>query len=235
VIKFFRNIRKQLIGEGKTGKYLKYAIGEIILVVIGILIALGVNNWSENRKLKKKEVDYLNRLISNLNYDVTLYKTIMQKDSLLLENLTSLENNITSNKPIKIEHINELITGYRFTSNKTTIDNLISSGQIEVLRSHFLVEKIFMYYRTTENIGNGTDDAISIYNRNTFGPLIINSGYFNSSQVDNERLKNDTTFLTSIRFKKDLLYNQLTMYNSQYQLAQELIDNIKKELSYINK
>jgi hypothetical protein len=47
MIKFFRHIRQSLILENKTGKYLKYAIGEIVLVVIGILIALQINNWNE--------------------------------------------------------------------------------------------------------------------------------------------------------------------------------------------
>jgi len=59
MIKFFRNIRKTLMTEGKTSKYLKYAIGEIVLVVIGILIALQINNWNEYRKLKKVELDLL--------------------------------------------------------------------------------------------------------------------------------------------------------------------------------
>lgn len=47
MIKFFRKIRQNLITEGKTGKYLKYAVGEVVLVVIGILIALQINNWNE--------------------------------------------------------------------------------------------------------------------------------------------------------------------------------------------
>jgi hypothetical protein len=54
MIKFFRKIRQNLLSEGKTGKYFKYAIGEIILVVIGILIALQVNNWNENRLQNQK-------------------------------------------------------------------------------------------------------------------------------------------------------------------------------------
>ena len=57
MIKFFRKIRQNLISEGKTGKYLKYAIGEIILVVIGILIALQINNWNEVRKDKIAELN----------------------------------------------------------------------------------------------------------------------------------------------------------------------------------
>jgi len=58
MIKFFRKIRQNLLSEGKTGKYLKYAIGEIVLVVIGILIALSINNWNENRKSKIVDLVY---------------------------------------------------------------------------------------------------------------------------------------------------------------------------------
>mgnify|MGYP000731225644 CR=1 FL=1 len=50
MIKFFRKIRYNLMSENRTGRYLKYAIGEIILVVIGILIALQINNWNEHKK-----------------------------------------------------------------------------------------------------------------------------------------------------------------------------------------
>lgn len=52
MIKFFRKIRKNMIKENRTSKYLVYAIGEIVLVVIGILIALQVNNWNEERKTR---------------------------------------------------------------------------------------------------------------------------------------------------------------------------------------
>ena len=55
MIKFFRHIRRSLIQKNQMGKYFKYAIGEILLVVIGILIALQINNWNEDRKLKKEE------------------------------------------------------------------------------------------------------------------------------------------------------------------------------------
>ncbi len=62
MIKFFRKIRQNLLMENKTSKYFKYAIGEILLVVIGILIALQINNWNENKKLVAKEVKILNEI-----------------------------------------------------------------------------------------------------------------------------------------------------------------------------
>ena len=66
MIKFFRKIRYDLMEKNKTGKYFKYAIGEIILVVIGILIALQINNWNENRKTQKQEVQIYLELKSDL-------------------------------------------------------------------------------------------------------------------------------------------------------------------------
>ena len=62
MIKFFRKIRQNLLMENKTGKYLKYAIGEILLVIIGILIAVSINGWNEDRKLKKAEQSILKDL-----------------------------------------------------------------------------------------------------------------------------------------------------------------------------
>ena len=72
MIKFFRHIRKNLLMENKTGKYFKYAIGEIILVVIGILIALQINNWNESRKSNQLEQALYLKLLENLENDLIL-------------------------------------------------------------------------------------------------------------------------------------------------------------------
>jgi len=65
MIKFFRKIRQKLVSENKFSKYLLYAIGEIILVVIGILIALQINNWNEQRKLKQEQKVVLAALLGD--------------------------------------------------------------------------------------------------------------------------------------------------------------------------
>ncbi|MBN4047048.1 hypothetical protein JYU05_00720 [bacterium AH-315-P13] len=69
MIKFFRIIRKELMEQNKTSKYLKYAIGEILLVVIGILIALSINNWNESRKLHLADIEFLKNLKTELSLD----------------------------------------------------------------------------------------------------------------------------------------------------------------------
>jgi hypothetical protein len=66
MLQFFRKIRYDLINNNKTGKYLKYAIGEILLVPIGILLALQVNNWNENRKNADEEIKILKPKIAYL-------------------------------------------------------------------------------------------------------------------------------------------------------------------------
>ena len=79
MIKLFRNIRQNLLNEGKTSKYLKYAFGEIILVVIGILIALQINNWNENQKAKTTEIYVLKEILSNLNEDGIILSEIVEQ------------------------------------------------------------------------------------------------------------------------------------------------------------
>jgi len=69
MIKFFRHIRKDLMEKNKTGKYFKYAIGEIVLVMIGILLALQVSNWNDHRKNKKYEQEILLLIDQNLKSD----------------------------------------------------------------------------------------------------------------------------------------------------------------------
>jgi hypothetical protein len=92
MIKLFRNIRKKLINEGKTTKYFKYAVGEIVLVVIGILIALQINNWNESRKERSKEQKILIELhsqfkdnLAQLEEKIHLRKTIVQNSKRALE------------------------------------------------------------------------------------------------------------------------------------------------------
>lgn len=82
MIKLFKNIRKKLLQEGKTTNYLKYAIGEIVLVVIGILIALQINNWNEKRKINSQELITLGNILQDLKSDkIGLNKIIERRIS----------------------------------------------------------------------------------------------------------------------------------------------------------
>ena len=231
MIKFFRNIRANLLEDGKFPKYLKYAVGEILLVVIGILIAVQINNWNVKHQNTKKEILYLTRLTTNLGYDKRLYESIIKEDSLLLVQLSQAQEDVLG----FVRQINDpasdlkfLSIGYNFAPNRTTIDNLISSGQIEILRSNYLVEDIFLYYRTAAYIEKGDDGSLADHNMEVFNNLIldfnqkkaIEDGYLN-------RLEN------SIQYKIGLIENQMVWYQKQYTFADDLIGRINEEIAYI--
>ena len=78
MIKFFRKIRLQLLTEKKISRYFLYAIGEIILVVLGILIALSVNNWNEERKTEKLEINMLDQVKKGLIFDLNQVEEIIE-------------------------------------------------------------------------------------------------------------------------------------------------------------
>jgi len=96
MIKFFRKIRQNLLSEGKTSKYFKYAIGEILLVVIGILIALQINNWNEQRKNENKILSILKEVQNDLQEDILKSKELFayykERDSIIQ---LALDNKLT--------------------------------------------------------------------------------------------------------------------------------------------
>ncbi len=105
MIKFFRKIRYDLMVKNKTGKYLKYAIGEIVLVVIGILIALSINNWNEKRKLSNNVESLLtvfqNELVNNIEQSSSLIRRGYYKDSVI----TRYTNNEITREDLLKNHI----------------------------------------------------------------------------------------------------------------------------------
>ena len=102
MIKLFRNIRHSLLAEGKTSKYLKYAIGEIILVVIGILIALQINNWNENNKLEKETYKVLLQMRDEFSRNQNELKIKIEQHQFVKESFNELST-LANPHPIEIE------------------------------------------------------------------------------------------------------------------------------------
>ena len=90
MLKLFRELRRRLLAESKFKKYLLYAIGEIILVVIGILIALQINNWSETQKRNNEEQKLLTALIKDFNENKTRIEEALDKEQNTIEKSISL-------------------------------------------------------------------------------------------------------------------------------------------------
>ena len=139
MIKFFRKIRQNLLSEGKTGKYLKYAVGEIILVVIGILIALQINNWNENNKLQAKKQDYYQQLLADLKKDEEFSINTIEQFNKLREEYDNYRNEFYS-KNLTVKEVYEKLLNLNFESvsitfSSNTTETLQNSGEIVLIPS----------------------------------------------------------------------------------------------------
>ena len=136
MINFFRKIRQNLLVENKTGKYFKYAIGEIILVVIGILIALSINNWNETRKIRNTEQQYLHTLKEEFSFNKVELEKIMNRNSINAENAIKFINIMGPESPqITEDEFSFLLSGalsfeVQFDPNQGVLDEIISSGKL---------------------------------------------------------------------------------------------------------
>lgn len=155
MIKFFRRIRKALLAQNRFGKYLLYAIGEIVLVVIGILIALGINNLNESNQLEKKRQVYYQQLVQDLNKDKVFIKMTTEK---FQKQRIAYKNYLKQfNKPyITIDEMkNSLLAlnmeSFALSFNTSTIESLQNSGEI-VLIPPELRNQLIDYQRSQKKV-----------------------------------------------------------------------------------
>ena len=163
MIKFFRHIRKDLMEKSKTGTYFKYAIGEIVLVVIGILIALSINNWNENRKLRIQEITHLKNIqedilldTTDINFNIKYHKLFAQTETELLHYMTSKA--LKPNKPIDFEYalgIPLILTLHEssFTNLRAMDANIITNDELKKqISNHFdFIAKSLLRIENDEN------------------------------------------------------------------------------------
>ena len=176
MIKFFRKIRYDLMDKNKTVKYLKYAIGEIVLVVFGILIALSINNWNENRKERLQEQELLIQLQSEFKSNLKqLDEKIALRDTMISASL-KLINCIDYPHKCNDEDI------IKYTSTTTyaptfdpIINDIISSGRVQILENTDLKQKLSLW--TSEIIQVTEEEQTWAYYRtNDYTPFLRESG-----------------------------------------------------------
>ncbi|WP_445749231.1 DUF6090 family protein [Polaribacter sp.] len=141
MLKFFRKIRQRLLSENKFNRYLIYAIGEIVLVVIGILIALQINNWNEARKADLSEYKALVALKNEFEQNIDRFQKIIQKRDSAQTDLRSYFDIITNDSIPLDEKVKAKTVSYfggTWGVQNTVLNGLVNSGAIENIKNDTL-------------------------------------------------------------------------------------------------
>ncbi len=145
---FFRQIRQNLLTENRVSRYLLYALGEILLVVIGILIALQVNNWNEERKQRAEEIEVLKSVRKGLSDTVAEFQFLNGIRNKVLYGTRGIFEEISKGEVNK-ELLDSLIglTFYRptFNNKQGAIDLLFTSGKINLIHNDSIREMLLFW------------------------------------------------------------------------------------------
>jgi hypothetical protein len=244
MIKFFRHIRQTLINQNKMSKYFKYAIGEILLVMIGILLALQVNNWNSKRIETNREQTVLKNLRSDFNDNISELNRIYDgtmgsyKSSLRLLELIKDKSQLNS---VEVETLlNSIINGfYSLDLNAASIDELKNSGSLSIIKDIKLREQISSW----SFIEADMEDDIEIYYHYMFNSLIpslTNKAVLRNIAIPEFLMKRfDLPQITSSSFKVDYSKTMRTLefenevYNNALNTVY-VLDNYKKIDTYLH-
>lgn len=231
MINFFRKTRKKMADDNRPIKYLRYAVGEIVLVVIGILIALQINNWNENRKNQSKEKTTL----SAIHNEFTINKS--QLDSVAFHHKLALKSSdkLISMFPIDIErhnldtiakHLKNSIQSWTFNPSQSSIVGLINSSSIDIIRNEELRkllvswQDLLLDYQEDEIIGRKV-----VYEN--FDELVSGKLDFNFNFKDN---RYDLNILESLELEYVIYLRKGTLENilkdGQYETLENCINRI---------
>ena len=196
-----------MLTENKFSKYLIYAIGEIILVVIGILIALQINNWNENNKLNTKKQDYYQQLLEDINKDKVFAENTISKFQAQRKEYQEYLNKFSNSQLTVHTMYNDLlnlnIESFAINFNTSTIESLQNSGEI-VLIPPILRNKLVDLKRQQEFI-TGTENADNLAKNGVVERVSLIFGAFDLE----ERLENQIELKASLNIRKNI--NELIM------------------------
>ena len=245
MIKFFRRLRMKFLSENKLSKYLLYAIGEIVLVVIGILIALQINNWNETKIKEKQKQVYINSLIGNLKQDsimLSRFLDISNKEYIKTVNQARkvYDSKTTADSLIKIARykFSQTTSVFANTFHNETFKAIVASGDIELFdnkTTNDLMQLNSLQEQTILNIAIHNENYIRQLTKygETY-PLIpvvpeIESPVLQLMWKNIDKKKFSSLFMSVVVLKAVLVESGRT-YNSEIlKRTSNLIDKLKKQ------
>lgn len=230
MIKFFRHIRKSIIKENRTSKYLLYAIGEIIFVVIGILIALQINNWNQKRLKHEQLISVYERIVIDIDNNVRqLSRAVAYYDSIEYVYKRVINDSITPN--LFDVGLSRILTGnYANTNLSTTGVNQLKeldvkdSLSLNVISIYdFMERRLVSYYE--KRINEETEQIINIFidNYNWYPEWMSKT-----IMQDNSSKELQDYFLYSSEYRHRVINNYQLRYNNYLGTLKQLIPALEK-------
>lgn len=243
MLRFFGQIRQRLLTVNRFSKYLLYAVGEILLVVIGILIALQVDNWNEERQIVRAQKEVLIKLRQDLEYDLKLFSeldsTYIIWTQQAINNLEGLRTNSTD----QLNSIHEYIVGkgsfYYITIRDVSFEEMKNTGLFYKLKDPVLSQAIIDYYEfakfEVEKLNMDNHDLYSFYlnamNLETASSLRRLSDKRNMEYIDWDWLK-DPDSNQYKEFEYHISMFIIALYENRRVLGQT-IDKVNKAIQEI--
>lgn len=242
MLKFFRKIRQKLLSENKFSKYLIYAIGEIVLVVIGILIALSINNWNNNSINKIKEKQILESYKIDLQSNIKELERVIQKSEITQSASDSvLAYHQSKIKDVSLEQLEELImkaTGFTvYKTNEGTVQDVLGSGVLGIITNDEIRLSIGSWQaalkdiREWENLERESSKQYLDYLKERISIYKMRQNEAILTEPKKEELFADNIFLNhaDTRFRLPRILNDL--YKKELTRLDKLISTIEAELS----
>jgi hypothetical protein len=239
MIKLFRNIRKKLLQEGKATGYIKYAVGEIVLVVIGILIALQLNNWNAQHQAEKEELRLLQEMRHNLASDLEdCMWNINKQEELWRSNtavLNHLEEQSTFHDSLR-SHYGNLIYSTTQKRNMSTYDHLKAKGidlvQNDSLRRNITAVYSERYYYYIEKVELEYDNPYQLQEvvPQLNAKIVLDASSKTGYPINLESLREDDAFKGTLRMNASIRQNMIRRYGRLSEDLEGLIAHIDQEL-----
>ena len=241
MLRFFHNIRKSTLMSNHISKYLAYAIGETLLVVLGILIALQVNNWNENRIQKKEEVRILVSIKEEVQQAITSREKIRDTYQGKKDQLSSALDKLYSDTPQSIsdEECYAIFQSHMTSWNPftvSTLEELVTTGKISILSNDEL-RKLLLTFR---NLGNSNQSRVekvlyeAIVLVDEF-PLLIERNWDPSAQESQftcnaEAMKKNKYFLAQLQSNWGRMTSPIGVASLELEMLNKILKQLDEEI-----
>lgn len=239
MLKFFRRIRHRLLVENQLSRYLLYAVGEIVLVVIGILIALSINTWNKGRQDLQAQYELLQDLRADLLIQQELIAEQITFEELYIAQTDSARGFFSGLiDAVELQSLLwRLSSRHTFVANKATASKMISTGQITLLRNPELVNSMVRYYQLSDYNTTVTNNNNLFIVDLQFGAFVSSNslgfGSTESGEVES-RLTIDSQkrylLQMQLRHRKDLARGAISRFNTLQTATASLLEMVDNEL-----